>query len=209
MISIFIIIILSYLIGSFPTAVIAGRLIMKDDIRNHGSGNAGATNVYRVMGWKPALVVVLIDVGKGAVATLLISKIGANSIPLDTTLIRIAAGASAIVGHVWTIFAGFRGGKGVGTAFGVLFALAPIASAAAGIVWLILVLATRIVSIGSITAGILFPITLLVEKKFLNKHISDSLLIMGILIALLIIVTHRSNIVRLIRGEENKFGTKR
>ncbi len=208
MFSLFVIIILSYLIGSFPTAVIAGKLIMKDDIRNHGSGNAGATNVYRVMGWKPALVVVLIDVGKGAVATLLISKIGANSIPLDTTLIRIAAGASAIVGHVWTIFAGFRGGKGVGTAFGVLFALAPIASAAAGVVWLTLVLVTRIVSIGSITAGILFPITLIVEKKFLNKHISDSLIILGILIALLIIVTHRSNIVRLIRGEENKFGSK-
>ena len=181
---------------------------MKDDIRKHGSGNAGATNVYRVMGWKPALFVVLIDVGKGAVATLLISKIGINSIPLDTTLIRIIAGASAIVGHVWTIFGGFRGGKGVGTAFGVLFALAPIASVTAGIIWLILVFATRIVSIGSLTAGIIFPITLLVEKKALNKHIPTSLIIMGILIALLIIATHRSNIVRLIKGEENKFGSK-
>jgi len=208
MVSFLIIIILSYLVGSFPTAIMAGKLILKDDIRNHGSGNAGATNVYRVMGWKPALVVVLIDIGKGVVATLLISKIGTNPVSLDITLIRIAAGASAIIGHVWTIFAGFKGGKGVGTAFGVLLALAPIASAASGVIWIILVFTTRIVSIGSISAGILFPIMLIIEKKLLNKHISDSLIIMGILIALLIIVTHRSNIFRLIKGEENRFGSR-
>jgi len=209
MFSLFIILILSYLVGSIPTAIIVSKLVMKDDIRNHGSCNAGATNVFRVMGWKPALFVVLVDVGKGTVATLLISKIGWDSVPLETTLIQILAGLGAIIGHIWTVFAGFRGGKGVGTGFGVLVALAPIASLCALVVWLILLFTIRIVSVGSITAGIVFPAILLVQKYCFDSEIPNALLFLGILLGILVVFTHRANIKRLIRGEENRFGLKK
>ena len=205
MLSLLVIIILSYLAGSIPTAIIAGKLIMKDDIRNYGSGNAGASNVYRIMGWKPALFVVLVDIGKGTLATLVISKIGAGAIPLEETTVRIMAGAAAIVGHVWTVFAGFRGGKGVGTAFGVLVALAPVASLVSFAVWLILVVTIRIVSVGSLAAGLVFPLTLLLQRTFWDSELPSSLLIMGVVLGLLVFFTHRSNIGRLVRGEENRF----
>ena len=209
MLSLFIIIILSYLAGSIPTAIIASRIVMKDDVRNHGSGNAGATNVFRVMGWKPALVVVLIDIGKGTLATLLISRMGAASIPLDPMLVQILAGAAAIVGHVWTVFAGFRGGKGVGTAFGVLVGLAPLASLVALCVWLILVVTTRIVSVGSLSAGVVFPVVLFVQRYVFDGAVAGGLLILGVLLGILVVATHRSNIGRLLRGEEHRFGSKK
>lgn len=205
MLSLLIIIILSYLAGSIPTAIIASKIIMKDDIRNYGSGNAGASNVYRIMGWKPALFVVLVDIGKGTLATLVISKIGAGAIPLEETMVQILAGAAAIVGHVWTVFAGFRGGKGVGTAFGVLVALSPVASMVSLAVWLTLVLTIRIVSVGSLAAGLMFPVTLLLQRTFLDSELPSSLIIMGVLLGLLVFFTHRSNIGRLVRGEENRF----
>ena len=182
---------------------------MKDDIRNHGSKNAGATNVFRVMGWKPALFVVLVDIGKGIVATLFISQIGGTSVALDETTVRILAGVSAIVGHIWTVFAGFRGGKGVGTAFGVLVGLAPAASLITMVVWLVLVFTTRIVSVGSLAAGGVFPTILFLQRYVLGSEIHGLLLIMAVLLGILIFITHRSNIGRLIRGEENRFGSKR
>jgi glycerol-3-phosphate acyltransferase PlsY len=208
MLSLLIIIVFSYLIGSFPTAILVSQIVMKDDIRNHGSGNAGATNVFRVMGWKPALFVVLVDVGKGIIAVLFISKIGGNTLSLDHILVQILAGLSAIVGHIWTVFAGFRGGKGVGTAFGVLLVLAPWASLCTLVVWLLLVFSTRIVSIGSISAGIVFPGILFLQRYVLDTAIPDALLILGIVLGILVVITHRSNIGRLIRGEENRFGKK-
>jgi glycerol-3-phosphate acyltransferase PlsY len=204
-----IILILSYLAGSIPTAIIVSRIVMKDDIRNHGSGNAGATNVFRVMGWRPALFVVLVDVGKGTLAVLLIAKLGQGSVPLDTTLIQILAGLAAIIGHIWTVFAGFRGGKGMGTAFGVLIALAPVASLVCVGVWLILVFTFRIVSVGSMAAGIVFPTVIIVQKYVLNNSIHDALVGMAILLGVLVFVTHRSNIRRLLKGEENRFGKKK
>ncbi len=209
MLSLPIILILSYLTGSFPTAILLGKLIMKEDIRNHGSGNAGATNVFRVMGWKAALIVVLIDIGKGIVAVLLIPKLIWQPVPFDGVTVQMLTGCAAIAGHIWTVFAGFRGGKGVGTAFGVLVALIPLSTLAVGIVWLVLVLITRIVSVGSLVAGIFFPIAVLLERIYFNPNISPSLLVMAFLVALLIVITHRSNIKRLLRGEENRFGSKK
>jgi glycerol-3-phosphate acyltransferase PlsY len=209
MLYLLVILILSYLAGSIPTAIIVSRIVMKDDIRNHGSRNAGATNVFRVMGWKPALFVVLVDVGKGTLAVLLIAKIGQGSVPLDTTLIRILAGFAAIIGHIWTVFAGFRGGKGMGTAFGVLIALAPVASLVCVGVWLILVFTFRIVSVGSMAAGIVFPTVIIIQKYVLNNSIHDALVGMAILLGVLVFVTHRSNIRRLLKGEENRFGKKK
>ena len=205
----FIILLLSYLLGSIPTAIIVSRIVMKDDIRRHGSGNAGATNVFRVMGWKAALFVVLVDVGKGTVATLFVSKIGVGSVPLDAALVQMLAGLAAIIGHVWTVFAGFRGGKGMGTAFGVLIALAPLASLISLIVWLVLVFTIRIVSVGSMAAGVVFPATLLIQRFVLDSDIPDALLGLAVVLGILVFITHRSNIRRLMRGEENRFGSKR
>ena len=206
MMTLFLILILSYFAGSIPTAIIVSRLVLKDDIRNHGSKNAGATNVFRVMGWKPALFVVLVDIGKGVLATLVISQIG--TVAIEQTLIQMMAGFAAIAGHIWTVFAGFKGGKGVGTAFGVLLSLAPLASLITFGVWLIIVLLIRIVSIGSLTAGFVFPIVLFLQKQLFDSNVPDSILILGVVLCVLVLITHRSNIKRLIDGTENRFGSK-
>ena len=202
-------VILAYLAGSIPTAVWTSRILLKDDIRNHGSGNAGATNVFRVMGWKPALFVVLVDMGKGVLATMVIARLGMRSLSLDPVWVQILTGIAAILGHVWTVFAGFRGGKGVGTAFGVLLGLAPVAFLASGVVWLVLVFSTRVVSVASISAGIVFPIALFIQRYGFHSDIHYALLYLSVFLAVLILLTHRSNIQRLIRSEENKFGTKK
>jgi len=208
--SIIIIVLLSYLAGSIPTAVIASRIVMKDDIRNHGSKNAGATNVFRVMGWKPALVVVLVDVGKGVLATLAIASLRIGPVPLDPILIKIIAGTAAIIGHVWTLFAGFKGGKGVGTAFGAFLGIAPLPVLITLVVWLAVVFSTRIVSVSSLAAAVCLPLALWIQKRFFKPDIPDPLVWITVILALLIVFTHRSNIRRLLHGEENRFGsTKR
>jgi len=209
MLILFLVLVLGYLLGSIPTAIIVSRIVMKDDIRNHGSKNAGATNVFRVMGWKPALAVVLVDVLKGTAATLLVSKIGADSVPMNPVLIQVLAGTAAIVGHVWTVFAGFKGGKGVGTALGVFLGLAPIPVAVTFIVWLGLVLKTKIVSVGSLAAAVVFPTALVVQKSLFKPDIPNTLVYFSLCLAALIFITHRANIKRLLKGEENKFGSKK
>ncbi len=208
MLQIIFVIILSYIAGSFPTAIIISRLIMKDDIRNHGSKNAGATNVFRVMGWKPAFFVVIVDIAKGILAVLLISKI-ADPALLDETVIKIIAGFSAIIGHIWTVFAGFKGGKGVGTAFGVFLGLAPVASLISFGVWVLLVLLTRYVSVGSLSAGLVFGLVLIIKQYYVNAEVPVPIMILGGVIVLLVFYTHRSNIKRLLRGEENRLGEKK
>jgi acyl phosphate:glycerol-3-phosphate acyltransferase len=209
MLSILLIVIISYLAGSIPTAVIASRILMKDDIRNHGSKNAGATNVFRVMGWKPALAVVLIDVGKGVLATLLVSKLRIDPVALDPLLLKVIAGTASIIGHVWTVFAGFKGGKGVGTAFGVFLGIAPIPVLITLGVWLIVVFTTRIVSVSSLAAAVCLPVSLWIQKRFFKPETPAVLLWITIGLAALIFFTHRSNIKRLLRGEEHRFGSKK
>jgi len=201
------VLILGYLTGSIPTAVWAGKLIIRDDIRNHGSGNAGATNVFRVMGWKPALLVMIIDIGKGMLSVLLWPCLF-HAYP-DLLTVQILAGSAAVLGHIWTVFAGFRGGKGVGTAFGVLLALAPLASAATLIVWIALVAAFRIVSIGSLAAGIVFPLALTAQRHWLDPDLPQTLIWTGVVLGVLIFFTHRRNIVRLLQGKENRFGKEK
>jgi glycerol-3-phosphate acyltransferase PlsY len=208
MLQLLLVILFSYLAGSFPTAIIISRLIMKDDIRKHGSGNAGATNVFRVMGWKPGLIVITVDIAKGILAVLVIAKL-TGSVGLNVTITQIIAGFSAIIGHIWTVFAGFRGGKGVGTAFGVFVGLTPVASLIAFTVWVSLVLLTRYVSIASLSAGLIFGLVLLVQKFYLKADIPVPILLLGGVIVLLVFYTHRSNIKRLIKGEESKIGGKK
>lgn len=207
MISLVLIFILSYLVGSIPTSIIVGKVLRGIDIREYGSGNAGGTNVFRVLGWKPGIFVMAVDVVKGIVATLLISQIRIDPLPnaLDPVLVKLFAGIFAIVGHVWTIFAGFRGGKGVGTAAGVFLGLYPVAIIICSIVWGSMLLTTRIMSASSMTAALCLPVALFVMNQFFDVALHPVLFALSIVLALLIVFTHRSNIKRLLNGEENRF----
>jgi glycerol-3-phosphate acyltransferase PlsY len=205
MISLFIILLSSYLAGSIPTSIIVSRITRGIDIRNHGSGNAGASNAIRVLGWKLGLIVILVDVGKGILATAVISGIRIDTLTLTPATLQILAGSLAIIGHIWTIFAGFRGGKGVATGGGMIFYLYPIAASLCLIIFIVILLAFRIVSLASIGAATALPIIIIVLKTIFGYSYPRELLIFAILASILILFTHRSNIRRLIRGEENRW----
>ena len=196
----------SYLLGSIPTAIITGKILKNIDIRQYGSGNAGATNVFRVLGWRAGLVVLVIDIFKGLLAAgLLIRLFPQLWSDTDYRIYwQIMAGLIAILGHVWTIFAGFHGGKGVGTAAGVMLGLQPFPVLICLIGFIVIVTRTRYVSLGSISSAILLPLILLAQKFLLHLDVPVAMLILSILLALLIVFTHRQNIRRLIQGTENK-----
>ncbi len=202
----FLVILLSYLIGAFPTALIAGKIIQRIDIREHGSGNVGATNVFRVLGWKAGLTVLLIDILKGFAPVWWLTRL----IPSDQSgleilaLFQILAGLAAICGHIWTIFAGFRGGKGVGTAAGVFLAMQPVPVLLCLVIFILIVSFTRYVSLGSMTAAAALPFLLLIKMYVFKIEVAVSFLILAFILAVLIIITHRENIKRLVRGTENK-----
>jgi glycerol-3-phosphate acyltransferase PlsY len=210
MLEIALVLILSYLVGSIPTAIVAGKLLKKIDIREHGSGNAGATNVLRVLGWKAGVIVLLLDMFKGYVAVVWIVDIIPNVNSIDTEAIfQIMAGAAAICGHIWTIFAGFKGGKGVGTAAGVFFGLQPIPVFICLLVFMGIVFRTKYVSLGSMIGAILLPTILLVQFFVLQKPVPIAHLVIAVLLAVLIVVMHRENIHRLVEGSENKISFKK
>ena len=197
---------LSYLAGSIPTSIIMGRVIRGIDIRDYGSGNAGGTNAFRVLGWRPALVVVLLDIFKGWFAAAMISgwTFGAalGDLPFsDPHQAAILCGAVAVLGHTFTLFAGFRGGKGVGTLAGMILHLFPWALLLGLTVWLLLLVATGYVSVGSVTAVTLFPLVTYLRDGTLNS----SLGYFSLLIVAFIWFTHRGNVARLLAGTENRF----
>lgn len=202
------IIILSYLAGSFPTAIIVGKISKGIDIREHGSGNAGGTNVFRVLGWKLGVLVMLVDVFKGFLATYYISQFSYfGDSTLELTYLMLIAGVFAIMGHIWTIFAGFRGGKGVGTAAGFMLGLMPQAVIVGFIVFFVILFSTRYVSLSSMIAASSIPITLLLQKFGFGIDVPWVFIGITILIAILIIYTHRSNIDRLLKGNENRISS--
>jgi len=194
---------IAYLFGSIPTAIIAGKLLKGIDIREHGSGNAGATNVLRILGWKAGLIVLLIDMLKGFVPVFWITPIliGANDFLI---YYQILAAFTAIIGHIWTIFAGFKGGKGVGTAAGVFLGLAPLALSFGLLIFIIVVALTRYVSLGSLLGALGFLAMLIAQRFIFQNDIPDILLFVGIIIVFLIWIAHRENIKRLLSGTENK-----
>lgn len=197
---------LSYITGSIPTSIILGKIVKGIDIREHGSGNAGGTNVFRVLGWKPALIVVIIDISKGWLPTAIYATTLFQGQPItDIGTIQILCGFAAVLGHTYTIFAGFHGGKGIGTIAGMLIALFPIALPLCIIVFVITLIATGYVSLSSIMATVALPIILLILPIFGIQQSSLSLLIFALLIPWFAIFTHRSNIVRLRDGTENRF----
>ena len=205
MFSLVLIILFAYLVGSFPTSIVVGRMTRRIDIREHGSKNAGGTNAFRVLGWKAGLFVAVVDILKGVLATLLVAKIRVDSLTLNYELVQIIAGTSAVIGHVWTVLAKFKGGKGVATGAGMIVALFPWASLICFIIFAALVLTTRYVSLGSIIATSSLPFILLTFDRIVGKSVSNSLLTFSILISGLILFTHRSNIRRLFNGTENRF----
>ncbi|MBT3496027.1 MAG: glycerol-3-phosphate 1-O-acyltransferase PlsY [Candidatus Marinimicrobia bacterium] len=197
----------AYLVGSFPTSILAGKLLKQIDIREHGSGNAGATNVYRVLGWKPAIIVLLIDGLKGWIAVKWIAVAGFESqaIP-DLGALQILCGIGAILGHTYSIFAQFRGGKGIGTLAGVLIGLFPIAFPMALAVFIMTLISTGFVSLSSLLAATSLPIILLGIFPFFDTiNPPLSLLVFSLLIPWFVIFTHRHNISRLKDGTEARF----
>jgi glycerol-3-phosphate acyltransferase PlsY len=203
MVDILIVTSVAYLFGSFPTAIIAGKLLKKIDIREHGSGNAGATNVLRILGWKAGLAVLLIDMLKGFIPVYWLTSyiVGLND---NIIYYQILAAGMAIIGHIWTIFAGFKGGKGVGTAAGVFLGLAPLALSLGLLVFSIVVASTRYVSLGSLAGSLTLLITLYIQKFFFHQELPEVLIYMGTIVVALIWYAHRSNIKRLLEGAENK-----
>jgi glycerol-3-phosphate acyltransferase PlsY len=204
----FLVFVLAYLLGSIPAAVWIGRRFHNIDVRQHGSGNAGTTNVIRVLGWKTGIPVLLIDIAKGWLAASL-PVLFRLAEPGSSMLInlQILAGMTAILGHIFPVFAGFKGGKGVATVFGVLLALHPLLTLCSIGVFLIILFITGIVSVSSMSAGLSFPIFLL----FVFGTPSLMFKIFSVFVAIALLVTHRKNIGRLLRGEESKlikFGKK-
>ncbi len=208
MLNLAIIIGLSYLLGSIPTSIIVSQRYKGIDIRNYGSKNAGATNVYRVLGPVPAFIVLFFDAVKGMLAVLAISQLSFGDPHSNLILVRILAGIAAIVGHTFPIYAGFKGGKGIGTGLGVLLALIPREVVMALGLFVIVVAATRYVSLGSLAAVTFIFLALIVEKYYLRLKVDPELLIACLFLAILVFFTHRSNIKRLLNGTEDKLGQK-
>lgn len=195
----------AYLCGSIATAVWTGRIVRGIDIREHGSRNAGATNVARVIGVPWGLLVGAIDILKGLLPVLLLSGPAAAGLGIGVAESGFTLGVAAIVGHLFPIFGGFRGGKGVLTALGVFVALLPMEAGIAALVWLGVFAIWRTVSLGSLVATLAFVIATVAHRLISGKMPPLSLVVMAIVIAVLVVVTHRSNIRRLVNGTESKF----
>lgn len=195
--------IVAYLFGSIPTAVWIGLAFFNIDVREYGSGNAGATNTFRVLGKKAGIPVMLIDILKGFTATSLAYFIGVSTTGAygssSYTNYALALGIAAVMGHLFPVFAGFRGGKGIATLFGMVLAIEFHAALLCVIVFIVVLLVTRYVSLSSIIAG--FTYTIGVEFIFPSNK---SVVIYGMCMFLLILVTHQKNLERLLKGKESK-----
>lgn len=198
-----IVFIISFLLGAIPFAIVVGKLFYKVDVRQHGSGNPGATNTLRTLGTKAGLIVLLLDMLKGVAAVLLAGYL--TTWPAISQIDRMTiAGALAILGHVFSPFLRFKGGKGVATTVGVLIALHPLYGLIIVITFTVMVWLSRYVSLSSITAA--FVYTLLILFLHTQEYIQ---VLFAIAITLLIVIKHKANITRLISGTENKFALKK
>lgn len=192
----------AYFLGSVPSAAWIARIFHGVDITKVGSGNPGMTNVYRTLGWKPALPVALLDAGKGYAAACL-GLFLTGSLPW-----ALAAGVMAVLGHSYTCFASFQGGKGVLTGFGVFLYFVPLSALAGLAACAIVVAKTRYVSLGSITAAVVMPLGILLEARYRGDGSLYSVLAVATLVCAFVLIRHRANMARLVRGTENKIGSK-
>lgn len=197
---------MAYLIGSIPSAIWVGRRFYGIDVREHGSGNAGATNVFRVLGKGPGTVVLLMDIIKGFLSVMLAYQMGyyfaeqGTQSSQMTGFFPVAFGVLSVVGHMLPIFAKFKGGKGVATLFGVIIALDPRVAGLALLVFVVVNIVTGYVSVGSLMAGLSIPVLFL--QVFGYRDVS--LIVFSVSVGILIVYTHRKNIRRLMAGEETK-----
>ena len=206
MIYIFLTFSLAYLLGSIPSAVIAGKITKGIDIREHGSHNAGATNVFRVLGAKIAIPVFLVDVLKGFLAVYLLSIFSLDDfISWPPVTLKFILGMLAVLGHVFPVFAGFRGGKGVATLLGVVIGIMPYAALSGLGIFILFFVITHYVSVGSIFAGLSFPIFTI----FIQHNEDPWIIGFSLFVATLLLFTHRKNIKRLIKGKESKIQFKK
>jgi glycerol-3-phosphate acyltransferase PlsY len=189
----------SYFVGAIPTSYLTGRLFRGIDLREHGSKNLGATNVYRTLGWKYAIPVGLFDIAKGAVPVLVFAPRVS-----DSQVFALGCGIAAILGHVFSVFVRFRGGEGVATAAGVMLGLTPLALGVAALTWLLIVALSGYVSLASIAAAAVFPVAVYVLERLERPEI----LWLDILVAAAIVWLHRANIRRLLDGTESRFGRR-
>jgi acyl phosphate:glycerol-3-phosphate acyltransferase len=199
----FVLVILAYLIGSIPTALIISKKFFGVDIREYGSGNMGATNTFRILGKKYGTIVMICDILKGMLAVGLFYLIPfylQSDNETERTNLMVGLGLSAVLGHIFPIWANFKGGKGVATLFGMIIAIQPVVAGACVGVFLLVLFLTRFVSLSSILAGIMLPISVLWiwnEREFVYRTFA-------ILVAVLIILTHQKNINKLLHGVENR-----
>lgn len=197
---------LSYCIGSIPTAVWISRAVHGIDIRDYGSGNAGATNTFRVLGSRLGSIVMFVDVIKGFIGTSLYILLPIYLVDeLQRTNFMIALGLAAVIGHIFPIWAGFRGGKGVATLLGMAIAIQPLVAACCLGVFFLVLLLTRFVSLSSILAGICFMVCIL----FIFNEREPLYRIFAVMVALMVVITHQKNIGRIIRGTESKIPLQR
>lgn len=192
---------LAYLLGSIPTAVWVGKVFYNTDVREYGSGNAGATNTFRVLGKVAGVPVLLIDCLKGLLAVKLTFFFAEEPISNAAYVnYQLALGIAAVIGHIFPVFAGFRGGKGIATLLGVMLAIHHEGAFISLMVFLIVFAVTKYVSLGSMTAALSFPFVIVL----VYQSTVPSLIVFSMFIAILVLITHQKNIERLIRREESK-----
>lgn len=197
----FFLIVIAYLIGSIPTALIISKSFFGIDIRDYGSGNMGATNTFRVLGSKYGTIVMIFDIAKGMLAVALY-----NFLPhylhndWDKTNLMVGLGLASVLGHIFPIFAQFKGGKGVATLFGMILAVQPVIAISCVSVFLLVLFLTRYVSLSSILAGLSLPICVL---WIWNDDVTIYR-IFAVLVAILVVLTHQKNIIKILRGNESR-----
>jgi len=218
MLNLIVIVILSYLVGSIPTSIIVSKLVKGIDIRHHGSGNAGGSNVFRILGWKYGLSVILLDALKGVIAVLFVSRLYFGNFPFpnatpfdDFTLVQIVAGVFAVLGHIWTIFAGFKGGKGIATGLGFLVSIVTVDMLLGLVVFAIVVGLSKYISLGSLSAAVSVPLFMIIRENIFGVDILGyhTILPFTIFLAFLVMYTHKANLNRIFSGNENKISLKK
>jgi glycerol-3-phosphate acyltransferase PlsY len=189
-------IILSYLIGALPSSVWIGQRFYDTDVREHGSGNAGATNTFRVLGKRAGIIVLILDIFKAWLAITVLSDFAGNK----SIEFQLALGLVAVLGHIFPIYIGFRGGKGIASLLGVIIAIHPMAALLSMGIFIFTIIISRFVSLSSMIAACAFPVLLF----YYFEETNHSLIIFSIMVAVLVIFTHKKNIERLYKNEESK-----
>jgi acyl phosphate:glycerol-3-phosphate acyltransferase len=214
MLYLILLIISSYLVGAIPFALIVGQIFKGKDIRKYGSGNLGSTNAFRTLGIPYGILVQILDIGKGLFVVLVLANLMYDNLPFsnvtpfdDITLVKIIAGVSAVIGHTFSVFVGFKGGKGINTALGMLISLSPVEASVSAGFFILILLSSGYVSLGSIAASFVFPVTMFLREHLFKVEIDGykTLLFFSMAVSIFLIYNHRSNIKRLLYGDENRF----